>query len=252
MNTNKSFIDKLNSFIFGEPIPILSQNDLDTIQNLNAKLDDLFVLLKPSPEPQKHPPLAGSPELSPNGAAPAAVEELTEQIRKLAKTQFKSNALQEEQLAQQQQTIAELQKAFEQQQKQLAEMSQQQQQAVEQARLELLKALLPIVDSLDAAFNTGRRQVLKLAMPAGTRQAVVAWLDGIRLARLRLLDVLKTQQVTPIPTIGEPFDPNRHVAVATDASGRAADGLIIGEDRRGYATPNKVLRYAEVVVAQSK
>lgn len=252
MSTNKRFIDKLNSFIFGEPIPVLSQNDLDTIQTLNAKLDDLLSLLKPQMEQQRHLPAAISPESSPNGAAPAAVEELTEQIRKLAKMQFKANALQEEQLAQQQQTIAELQKAFEQQQKQLVEMSQQQQQAIEQARLELLKTLLPIVDSLDAAFNTGRRQVLKLAMPADTRQAVVAWLDGIRLARLRLLDVLKTQQVTPIPTIGEPFDPTLHVAVATDTSGRAADGLIIGEDRRGYATPDKVLRYAEVVVAQSK
>jgi molecular chaperone GrpE len=89
-------------------------------------------------------------------------------------------------------------------------------------------------------------------MPGDTRQAIVAWLDGIRLARLRLLDVLKSYEVTPIPTLGQSFDPNRHVAVATDTSGRAAEGIIVAEDRRGYTTPDKVLRYAEVVVARIK
>ena len=89
-------------------------------------------------------------------------------------------------------------------------------------------------------------------MPAESRQAVIAWLDGIRLARMRLLDVLKSYDVTPIPTLGQPFDPHHHVAVATDSSGRAPDGTIISEDQRGYTTPDKVLRFAEVVVAQSK
>jgi respiratory nitrate reductase gamma subunit len=58
--------------------------------------------------------------------------------------------------------------------------------------------------------------------------------------------------LTPIPTLGQSFDPNRHVAVATDTSGRAAEGIIVAEDRRGYTTPDKVLRYAEVVVARIK
>lgn len=252
MTPKKTFIDRLNAFIFGEPIPVLSHNDLDAIHHLDDKLEALLTLLRSQPGQYVPPLTASPPKALSNGPTPTLVEDLAEQIRKLAKTQFKANTLQEEQLAHQQQTVAELQKAIERQQKQLAEMNQQQQQAVEQARLELLKTLLPILDGLDAAFNTGRRQVLKLAMPTDTRQAVIAWLDGIRLARLRLLDVLKTHQVTSIPTIGEPFDPNWHVAVATDNSGRAADGLIISEDRRGYATPDKVLRYAEVVVARPK
>jgi molecular chaperone GrpE (heat shock protein) len=52
--------------------------------------------------------------------------------------------------------------------------------------------------------------------------------------------------------VGQAFDPHRHVAVAVDTSGKAPDGTILAEDRRGYATPDKVLRFAEVVVARSK
>jgi len=57
--------------------------------------------------------------------------------------------------------------------------------------------------------------------------------------------------VTPIPTLGQPFVPHYHVAVATDTTGHVQEGIIVGEDRRGYAAGDKVLRFAEVVVARS-
>jgi molecular chaperone GrpE len=247
VNDKKNLVDKLNSFIFGQPVPVLSDQDLETLQRVDHKLDTLLSLLQA--QSRQHP----EQPVSPNGEpGPEAMDELTEQVRKLAKTQFKTNTLQETQLAQQQETLASLQRSVEQQEKRIAELNQHQQQIVEQAQLEMVKSLLPAIDSLDAAFETGRRQVLRLSMTAETRQAVVAWLDGIRLARLRLLDILKSHNVSPIPTVGQAFNPNRHVAVAADTSGRAADGIIIGEDRRGYATPESVLRYAEVIVARSR
>lgn len=248
MSHKKSFGEKLNNFIFGPPAPRLSQRDLKLLHRLDRKLDALLQTLPARETPPAA--LGGSP--ADNGRPdPEALEALAEQVRKLAKTQFKANTLQESQLAQQQEVIANLQRLLEQQEQRLAELSQQQQQALEQARLGVVKELLPVVDSLENAFETGRRQVLKLPLPGPSRRAIVGWLDGIRLARLRMLDILQEYQVTPIPAVGHPFDPNRHVAVATDASGRAADGLIVGEDRRGYATPDKVLRFAEVVVARA-
>lgn len=247
MSKPQTFSEKLNNFFLGERIPVLSDNDLDNIEHLDNKLDQLLALLKT---------MSGQPEPAPLPADGAettqpAFDDLNEQIRKLAKTQFKANTLQETQLAQQQETIAGLQKSIEQQEQRLTELAQQQQQALKAAQLDVIQSLLPVLDSLDAAFENGRRQVLKQPMPAETRRAVVAWLDGIRLARLRMLDVLKNYDVIPIPTLGQPFDPHRHVAVATDSSKRAPDGIIISEDQRGYATPDKVLRFAEVVVAQS-
>jgi molecular chaperone GrpE len=254
VSKKKSFTEKLNNFIWGEPIPVLRANDLNAIRHLDGKLNELLALLKtPPPEPG---PVNFTPSLPSQTAAQSPDQnldgDLAEQVRKLAKTQFKANTLQEKQLAQQGETLAGLQKALERQEKQLAELAQQRLQAVDAAREELIKNLLPVLDSLDAAFESGRRQVLKQPMPADTRRAIIAWLDGVRLARRRLLDVLKTYDVTPIPTFGQAFDPHRHVAVATDTSDRAPDGTILSEDRRGYATPDKVLRFAEVVVARSK
>lgn len=254
VSKKKSFSEKLNNFIWGEPIPVLSAHDLDTVQQLDGKLNELLALLKTPPSaagPVNFQPglVSSPPALSPDQNGDG---DLAEQVRKLAKTQFKANTLQEKQLAQQEETIASLQKALERQEKQAAELAQQRQQAVDAAQEELIKSLLPVLDGLDAAFESGRGQVLKQPMPADTRRAIIAWLDGVRLARMRLLDVLKTYNVTPIPTIGQAFDPHRHVAVAADTSGRAPEGVILSEDRRGYATPDKVLRFAEVVVARSK
>lgn len=254
VSKKKSFTEKVNNFIWGEPILALSTKDLDTIHRLDGKLNELLALLKiPQSEPGPgsfyptlpSPTAAQSPAQNPDG-------DLAEQVRKLAKTQFKANTLQEKQLAQQEETLTGLQKALEQQEKQLAELAQRRQQAVDAAREELIKNLIPVLDSLDAAFESGRRQVLKQSMPANTRRAIIAWLDGVRLARMRLLDVLKAYHVTPIPTLGQAFDPHHHVAVATDTSGQAPEGTILAEDRRGYATHDKVLRFAEVVVARSK
>lgn len=253
VSKKKSFSEKLNNFIWGEPIPVLSAHDLDTVQQLDGKLNELLTLLKTSASP------AGADNFQPNPASPPAKPpeqngdgDLAEQVRKLAKTQFKTNTLQEKQLAQQEEALTTLQKALERQEKQAAELVQQRQQAVEAAQEELIKSLLPVLDGLDAAFENGRGQVLKQPMPADTRRAVIAWLDGVRLARMRLLDILKAHNVTPIPAVGQTFDPHRHVAVATDTSGHAPEGTILSEDRRGYTTPDKVLRFAEVVVARSK
>jgi molecular chaperone GrpE len=200
----------------------LDEQTIETIREMEARLETILAAV--------------------DGLQPDA--ELAEQLRKLAKTQFKANTLQEEQLARQQETLEALQNAVDRQTK-------QRQEAVEAAQLELLKTLLPVMDGLDAAFESGRRQLLRYPLPVEPRRAIIAWLDGVRLARLRLLDVLAEHNVKPIPTVDEPFDPHYHVVSATDESGQAPDGIIVGEDRPGYATPDKVLRFAEVVVSRS-
>jgi molecular chaperone GrpE len=239
VSNNNRFLDKLKDFIFGPPIPVLSPNDLQHLTQLRQHLDALVQLDENLPTPDS----VAQPEVD--------LEDLVAQVRKLGKTQFKANTLQESQLEQQQAAFDSLQKTITRQEELIAGLAQQREQAVQAAQLELLKSLLPILDSLDAAFDNGRRQILRLSMSRDARQALIAWLDGLRLARLRLLDLLAAHEITPIPTIGHPFDPHRHVAVATDTRGHTPDGIITGEDQRGYATPGQVLRFAEVVVARS-
>lgn len=242
MSEQKNFFDKLNEFIFGMPIPVLSENDLQVVRNLDQKMNCLLAALD-------SPTFASASEDKPQSND--SLNDLIEQVRKLAKTQFKANTLQETQANQQQETLQNLQTALAQQKEVLL---QQQKHAVETAQLNMVKKLLPVMDSLDGAFNAGRRQVSKFEghVPPEIHHAFISWLEGIRMARVRLLDLLAGYEVTPIVAVGELFDPHRHVAMGIDGSGRATNGTIVSEDRRGYTTPAKIIREAEVVVARSR
>ncbi len=229
-----SLLDKLNAFLGGKnnnntapTLPHTPHNGAHTVQNtLNAA-------------PSTPPPPKENP----------AISNLSAQVKKLAKTQFKTNALQESQLAQQQEALTALQQSL---QTQLENARVQQQQAVESAQMELLTAMLPTLDGLDAAFENGKKQLFRLRLSPQSRKAFIAWLDGVRLARIRLLDALAAHNVSPIPTTGKPFNPHLHVVVATRRVSDLPNGIIIAEDRRGYIAGDKVLRFSEVVVAQSK
>jgi molecular chaperone GrpE (heat shock protein) len=64
--------------------------------------------------------------------------------------------------------------------------------------------------------------------------------------------ILEASGVTPIPSIGQLFDPYLHVAVGTSphppAGMEPTPNIIVAEERRGYRTQAGVIRFAEVVV----
>jgi len=83
------------------------------------------------------------------------------------------------------------------------------------------------------------------------QEAYAAWLKGLELVRERLLETLAREGVEPLEAIGQPFDPHCHVALDTvPAQGDVLPGAVVSELRRGYAVGDRVLRYAEVVVAR--
>ena len=59
---------------------------------------------------------------------------------------------------------------------------------------------------------------------------------------------LEAEGVTPIETVGQPFTPELHEAVATVAANAEA-GTIVEELERGYMLKDRLLRPARVVVA---
>jgi molecular chaperone GrpE (heat shock protein) len=84
------------------------------------------------------------------------------------------------------------------------------------------------------------------------QDAYLAWLRGLQLVRERLLETLAAEGVRPIETVGQPFDPQYHMAVDTVPAGPGvAAGIVVAEQRSGYAIGARVLRYAEVVVARA-
>jgi hypothetical protein len=76
-------------------------------------------------------------------------------------------------------------------------------------------------------------------------------LQAALLTEGRLLALFERDGVRPIPTVGQPFDPHRHVAVAVALARRVPDGTVVGEELRGYTAGDRVLRHAEVVVART-
>lgn len=180
----------------------------------------------------------------------ANLGQLGEQLSKLGKVQFKANTLLEAQVEQTQETLAALQKTIARQDGLIAALSEHQREAVQAARSDLILAMLPALDGLEAALESGRRQIEQFGGTEEARATLAAWLDGLRLVRDHMLDVLTQAEVQPIPAVGHPFDPHLHVAVGVDTSGRAPAGTIVAEDRCGYRSPAGVLRYAEVVVSR--
>ena len=84
------------------------------------------------------------------------------------------------------------------------------------------------------------------------QEAYAAWLQGLELVRERLFEMLAMEDVEPLEAVGQPFDPRRHVAMDTvPARDDAPSGTVVLELRRGYAVGDRVLRYAEVVVARA-
>ena len=105
----------------------------------------------------------------------------------------------------------------------------------------IVRELLPIVDSLDQALVAVDKQSDPTAI-----------VKGVHLIYRQLLGLLEKEGVKRIPTIGEPFDPHQHEAVAqVEAHDGKADDTVAEEVQVGYTLHGKVIRPAMVKVAKS-
>ncbi len=170
---------------------------------------------------------------------------LEKEVRKLGRTQFKANALAEEQNAHIERVLVSLEEDREQRTELIEALVAEQ---LADARHAWVASLFPVLDGLDNAIMTGQRYVSKAE--GHTRAQLAGWLKGVYLVRERLLAILKSEGVTPIPSVGHLFDPYLHIAVATtvDAKNGMVPGTIVAEERKGYRTDEDVLRFADVVV----
>ncbi len=110
---------------------------------------------------------------------------------------------------------------------------------IERASERVVRSLLPVLDSFDAA----------LAIEAET-PAEQKMLQGIRGTYNLLLDTLAREGLEVIHAAGEDFDPEIHEAVQAPTGDEAAVGalLVTDELRRGYRLRGRVLRAPLVAV----
>jgi molecular chaperone GrpE len=101
----------------------------------------------------------------------------------------------------------------------------------------VLRELLPVLDNLDRALQAARAE------------PPTALATGVELIQRELLRVLEKFGLTAFTSVGQPFDPERHEAVARVPSADLPDMTVAGETARGYLLHGRVLRPAMVTVA---
>jgi molecular chaperone GrpE len=99
----------------------------------------------------------------------------------------------------------------------------------------LLKELLPVVDNLDRALA---------AAPPGD-----PLVDGVRLVRTSLEQVLSRHGVTSFSAMGEKFDPALHEALLQVPAADKPPGTVVLEHARGFKLNDRLIRPAMVGVA---
>jgi hypothetical protein len=82
------------------------------------------------------------------------------------------------------------------------------------------------------------------------RQLVSSILTGYAMSVQRIDRAIQQQDLEPIPTVGEPFDPETMevVGVVSEPGRQATE--VVEEVRRGYMRNGRVFRYAQVKVAK--
>jgi molecular chaperone GrpE len=108
----------------------------------------------------------------------------------------------------------------------------------EQARVKLLRQLLPIVDDLDRALGH---------LPEDL--ATHPWTQGISLSHRRFVEALCELGLERVGADGEIFDPTQHEAMAYEEAGDSAEHRVMRVLRPGYRVGSHLLRPAQVVVA---
>ena len=116
---------------------------------------------------------------------------------------------------------------------------QQSEESVRIQREAILRDVLPIIDNLERALDAARQGA-----------PVKAVVDGVEMTVKALIDFLRAQGVTPIQSVGQAFDPNRHEAADHVESEIHPPNTVVDEFHRGYLIGDRTLRPARVSVAK--
>lgn len=103
----------------------------------------------------------------------------------------------------------------------------------------IILRLLDILDNLKRATESHNDEL-----------ATIGVLDGIMMIRDDVKELLKSEGVKEIETLGKKFDPTLHEAVSFREMSDLDEGSIISEVRKGYLVHEKVVRTSMVEVAR--
>jgi|SRR6267142_684415 len=108
------------------------------------------------------------------------------------------------------------------------------------AKSDLIAKLLDVLDAYDRALAT---------VPDELKGS--SWVDGMWLIERKLRTVLEAEGLQAIDSLGKPFDPHEHEAIAHVESDEP-EGTVITEHQKAYRLHDRVIRPAMVTVAKKR
>ncbi len=108
------------------------------------------------------------------------------------------------------------------------------------AKADLIAKLLDILDAYDRALAT---------IPEELKSS--SWVDGMWLIERKLRSILEAEGLQAIDSLGKPFDPYQHEAIAHVESDEP-EGTVITEHQKAYRLHDRVIRPAMVTVAKKR
>jgi len=108
------------------------------------------------------------------------------------------------------------------------------------AKADLITKLLDVLDGYDRALASVPEDVK--GQP---------WVEGMWLVERKLRQILDAEGLEPVESLGKPFDPYVHEAVAHVESDEP-EGTVIAEHQKAYRLHDRVIRPALVSVAKAK
>ncbi|CAN1175378.1 Protein GrpE [Linum perenne] len=103
----------------------------------------------------------------------------------------------------------------------------------------VIESLLPMTDSFERAKQSIKPESEKEKQIDTSYQGIYK----------QFLEIMKGLQVIAVPTVGHPFDPEFHEAIAREESEEYEEGIVLQEFRPGFRLGNRLIRAAMVKVS---
>ena len=207
----------------------MPEEKIELDDNRKEKRPSALMVEEPSAESAANPSADASPALNDSGASGAT--EATAAEERVSRAEFDKVTAERDQLLDR---LARLQAEFENARKRT---ERERQEFREYATGSVIEQFLPVLDNFALALkSTGSAEQLR---------------SGVELIVKQMDEILRQMQVTPVPTVGEPFDPRLHEALGSVEREDMPDQSVAEEVRRGYRLRERLLRPAMVRVVSN-
>jgi len=110
---------------------------------------------------------------------------------------------------------------------------------IRSANRDLIRDILSVVDDLERSLEASKN-----------KSAEHELLEGVELIHQKLMSVFSRYGLTPIESVGQPFDVEKHEALMQVEKSDVPSGTVVEEYEKGYMLNGEVLRHAKVVVSK--